>query len=88
MILRFFEYLRVLLLNHLLLTHLSYSNPILRPYSNHFYLIDKLIHSISELLALFHNSFQAKQYVGMIQVRDLSIEILPKMYMDGIIMAV
>ncbi|WP_129582690.1 hypothetical protein [Methanolobus psychrotolerans] len=73
-----------MLLNHLLLTHLSYSNPILRPYSNHFYLIDKLNQANGELLAMHRNSLQAKQYVGLVQVRDLSIEILPKMYMDGL----
>jgi 5-methylcytosine-specific restriction enzyme subunit McrC len=63
---------------------LPYSDPKLSPYSNHLDLIDKLNQSSSELLTLHRNSLQAKQYVGLIQVRNLSIEILPKMYRDGL----
>jgi 5-methylcytosine-specific restriction enzyme subunit McrC len=61
-----------------------YSDPRLSPYSNHFDLIDKLNQSNGELLTLHRNRLQAKQYVGLIQVMDLSIEILPKMYRDGL----
>jgi 5-methylcytosine-specific restriction enzyme subunit McrC len=64
--------------------HLPYSDPQLSPYSNHLDLIDKLNQSNGELLTLHRNGLQAKQYVGLIQVRDLSIEILPKMYRDGL----
>ncbi|WP_094228521.1 hypothetical protein [Methanolobus psychrotolerans] len=64
--------------------HLPYSDPRLSPYSHHLDLIDKLNQANGELLTLHRNSLQAKQYVGLIQVRDLSIEISSKMYRDGL----
>lgn len=63
---------------------LPYSDPRLSPYSSHLDLIEKLNQANGEVLTLHRNSLQAKQYVGLIQVRDLSIEILPKMYADGL----
>ncbi|NPE27651.1 hypothetical protein HNV12_06640 [Methanococcoides sp. SA1] len=38
----------------------------------------------SELLVLNRRGLRAKQKVGLIQVKDLSIEILPKMYKEGL----
>ncbi len=63
---------------------LLYSDPKLSPYSKHLDLIEKLNQSNGELLTLHRNSLRAKQYVGLIQVKELSIEILPKMYGDGL----
>ena len=63
---------------------LPYSDPPISPYSNHLYLIDKPNQSNGELLTLHRNRLQAKQYVGLIQVMDLLIGILPKMYADGL----
>ncbi|MDK2938219.1 MAG: 5-methylcytosine-specific restriction enzyme subunit McrC [Methanolobus sp.] len=63
---------------------LPYSDSRLSSNSNHLDLIDQLNQSNGELLTLHRNGLQAKQYVGLIQVRDLSIEILPKMYRDGL----
>lgn len=53
-------------------------------YSNYLDHIDKLNHSNGELLTLNCSSLQAKQYVGLIQFRDLPIAILPKMYRNGL----
>jgi 5-methylcytosine-specific restriction enzyme subunit McrC len=61
-----------------------YSDIGLNPQSQHLDLIEKLNQSNGELLTLHRNSLQAKQYVGLIQIRDLSIEILPKIYSDGL----
>jgi 5-methylcytosine-specific restriction enzyme subunit McrC len=62
----------------------SYSDFILGPSSHHLDLIEKLNESNGEILTLKRNGLRTKQYVGLIQVRDFSIEILPKMYSDGL----
>jgi 5-methylcytosine-specific restriction enzyme subunit McrC len=59
-----------------------YSDLKLSSYSQHLDLIEKLNESNGKIVTLNHKSLQAKQYVGLIQVKDLSIEILPKIYND------
>lgn len=61
---------------------LSYSDPRLSPYSKNLDILDKFNQLNDELLTLHRKSLQAKHYVGLIQVKDLSIEILPKIYRD------
>lgn len=63
---------------------LPYSDPRLSPYSQYIDCIEKLNQSNGKILSLHRSSLHANQYVGLVQVRDLSIEILPKMYRDGL----
>ena len=63
---------------------ISYSDNKLKPFSHVIDLIEKLNESGSELLSLNRKGLRAKQMVGLIQVKDLSIEILPKMYKESI----
>jgi len=63
---------------------ISYSDNKLKPFPYVIDLIEKLNDSGSELLSLNRKGLRAKQMVGLIQVKDLSIEILPKMYKEGI----
>jgi len=63
---------------------ISYSDAKLKPFSNVIDYIEKLNENGSELLSLNRKGIRAKQMVGLIQVKDLSIEILPKMYREGL----
>ena len=63
---------------------ISYSDAKLKPFSHVIDFIEKLNENGSELLSLNRKGIRAKQMVGLIQVKDLSIEILPKMYRKGL----
>jgi len=62
---------------------ISYDNIKLKPFSHILNLIEELNESGSELLSLNRKELRAKQMVGLIQIKELSIEILPKMYKEG-----
>jgi len=63
---------------------ISYRDAKLKPFSHVIDSIEKLNENGSELLSLNRKGIRAKQMVGLIQVKDLSIEILPKMYREGL----
>ena len=61
---------------------ISYSDNKLKSFPYVIDLIEKLNDSGSELLSLNRKGFRAKQMVGLIQVKELSIEILQKKYKE------
>ena len=61
---------------------IPYDNTKLKPFSHILNLIEELNESGIELLSLNRKELRAKQMVGLIQVKELSIEILPKMYIE------
>ena len=63
---------------------ISYNDAKLKPFSHVIDYIEKLNENGNELLSLNRKGIHAKQMVGLIQVKDLSIEILPKMYRDNL----
>jgi len=57
---------------------ISYSDAKLKPFCHVIDFIEKLNESGSELLSLSRKGLRVKQNVGLIQVKELSIEILQK----------
>ena len=63
---------------------ISCSDAKLKPFSHAVDFIEKSNENGSELLSLNRKGLRAKQMVGLIQVKDISIEILPKMYKEDV----
>ena len=63
---------------------ITYSEAKLKPLSPVIDFLEELNENGRELLSLTRKGLRAKQMVGLIQVKDLSIEILPKMYREGL----
>ncbi len=63
---------------------ISYSDAKLKPFCHVIDFIEKLNESGSELLSLNRKGIRTKKMVGLIQIKDLSIEILPKMNKEDV----
>jgi len=63
---------------------ITYTEAKLKPFSPVIDFLEELNENGRELLSLTQKGLRAKQMVGLIQVKDLSIEILPKMYREGL----